>query len=93
MSRTVDVDLHYEHHTDWAFLQLADETLPYRVLDAAEFELRGRDDLETLIDAAEPQGDGTSQLDLGTVTVTDDGRFDELTVTADTDEPAAKVDA
>jgi len=82
MSREVTAEMFHEHDTDWVFISLEDDALPYGVLDSAETKLYGREDLDELIEAAEDQGDGTSRLELGTVTVTEDGSFDGLTVTA-----------
>ena len=68
--------------TGFTFLTLAADDLPYMVLDRAETELRGHDRYAELKAAAEPAGDGTERLEVGTVTVTEDGSFEGLTVTA-----------
>ncbi|UTF56025.1 hypothetical protein [Natronosalvus rutilus] len=82
---TVDVDavLIYDEVDEWAFLTLEDETLPYTVLDRAENALHGREDFSDLIGAAKATPDETRRLEIGTVTVTEDGRFQALNVTAD----------
>jgi len=92
MSETVDAVMFYEHATDWVFLRLGDGDVDYPALDKAEHALYQREDLDDLIEAAEDQDDGTSRLELGTVTVNEDGRFEELTVTADP-EAAHEMDA
>lgn len=85
MIRETPAVLIYEPDRAWTFLRLGDD-IPYGVLDAAENALHGRADLDELKAAAEDAGDGTRQLEIGTVTLTDDGQFDELIVDA---EPAA----
>lgn len=90
MSRELEAIMYHEDATDWVFLRIGDDEHAYEVLDKAESRLYARDDLEELIEAAEDQGDGTSRLELGTVTVTDDGAFEELTVTAEAATEAAQ---
>lgn len=80
MGRDVDAVMVYEHDTNWSFLRLEGD-VRYGVLDRAEVALHQRDDLGELIEKAEDQGDGTSTLALGTVTV-EEGRFQDLKVEA-----------
>lgn len=81
MSREVTATL-VNDETGFTFLTLGADDLPYLVLDRAEAELKSRDRYAELKAAAEPTDDGTERLEVGTVTVTDSGQFDGLTVTA-----------
>jgi len=81
MSREVSATL-VTDNTGFTFLVLGTDDLPYAVLDRAEAELKSRDEYADLKAAAEPRDDGTERLEVGTVTVTDSGQYDGLTVTA-----------